>query len=263
MQLTPRYLVNNRINILANEAGFVTEVRQVYQRQLKIFSGIDNVLEFRLLNADSKPIDMDNYTAVFVAYDENMKMIITHDGVQVQDGDSSATTNKGVFKVTITENDLLNVKSQYLSYNIYLKDADDNKVLTYTDAHFDGCGTIYVDTCQFPGPSKTHSVTTFTELETDTWYSESIDAQPGINGNEALHTIALYQTNFDGDVTVQATLDNQVTDSTTWSDVKTFTVDGDSTQEIIPQNFTGVFSHLRFKVDANPANKISKILIRN
>ena len=34
MQLTPRYLVNNRTTIVTNEAGFITEYRPVYQRQL-------------------------------------------------------------------------------------------------------------------------------------------------------------------------------------------------------------------------------------
>ena len=52
MQLIPRYLVNNRTTIIANEAGFVTEYRPVYSRQIKVYSNIDNVLEFRVLNAD-------------------------------------------------------------------------------------------------------------------------------------------------------------------------------------------------------------------
>ena len=31
----------------------------------------------------------------------------------------------------------------------------------------------------------------------------------------------------------------------------------------MPVNFNGVFSHLRFKTDANPADKITKVLVRN
>ena len=40
-----------------------------------------------------------------------------------------------------------------------------------------------------------------------------------INGNEALHTAAVYTSSYIGDVVVQATLDNQVTGSTQWADI--------------------------------------------
>lgn len=267
MQLLPRYLVDNRITIIMNDAGFVTEYKPVYNRQVKLQKGIDNKLQFRLLNADQKPINVANYTPKFVVYDENENLIIEHDGTNVGLDDSSAT--RGLFEVTVTENDLLNVKSQYLKYNVYLVNNTTNeKTMTYSNAYFDGCGTIYVDTCQFPGPLATYSVTTFTEdsgqagVDDSVWYSETLDAQPGINGNEALHTAAIYTSSFAGTVTVQATLDNQVTGTTAWANISDVTFTGSET-EPKPVNFTGVFNHLRFKANANPSNKISKILVRN
>ena len=42
MQLVPRYLVNNRTTIVANDAGFITEYRPVYNRHLKIFTNNQN-----------------------------------------------------------------------------------------------------------------------------------------------------------------------------------------------------------------------------
>lgn len=258
MQLVPRYLVKNKTTVIANEAGFLTEYRPVYTRQLKVFTGIDNVLEFKLVNADQKSIDLATYSNIkFQAFDENQSLIVEHDAVYVNQA-------KGLFKVTITENDLLNIKSQYLSYSIYLVDSNSNSIITYADAHFGGCGTIYVDTCQYPGPRNTYSVTTFTEVTEDTpyWISETLDAEPGINGNEALHTAVVYTDSYTGDVVVQSTLDNQVTDATSWADVATITFTGSET-EPKPVNFNGVYSHLRFKSTANPSNKISKVLVRN
>lgn len=258
MQLIPRYLVKNKTTVIANEAGFLTEYRPVYTRQLKVFTGIDNVLDFKLVNADQKSIDLATYSSIkFQAFDENQSLIIEHDAVYVNQ-------SKGLFKVTITENDLLKIKSQYLSYSIYLVDSNSNNVITYTDAHFGGCGTIYVDTCQYPGPRETYSVSVFTEVTEDTsyWISETLDAEPGINGNEALHTAVVYTDSYTGDVVVQATLDNQVTGTTSWADVATVTFTGSET-EPKPVNFNGVYSHLRFKSTANPANKISKVLVRN
>jgi hypothetical protein len=133
--------------------------------------------------------------------------------------------------------------------------------LTYTDTHFGADGVIHLEDTAFPGPLKSAEVKVFTEVN-EIWYSESIDSQPAINGNEALHSAAVYTDSYIGNVTVQGTLENQVTGSTNWSDISTLTFTGSETTPI-PTNFNGVYSYLRFKTSANPADKITKILVRN
>ena len=261
MQLLPRYLCNNTTTVIADMAGFITEYRPVYSKQLQLYKGIDNVLEFRLLNADQKPVDITSYIPKFVAFDESNQMVLEKDATILDDG---STITRGKFKVTVTENELLNLKQQYLSYNIYMQETDGDKVLTYSQPNFDNDGVIYVNARTFPGPLNSYSVTTFEQegVGINTWYSETVDAQPAINGNEALHTAAVYTSAYSGNVVVQATLDNQVTESTQWADVATLTFVG---TEITPApiNFNGVFSHVRFKATANPADKITKVLVRN
>ena len=258
MQLLPRYLVNNRTDIIANLAGFVTEYRPVYKRQLQVYKGIDNVLEFRLLNADQKPINTIGYTPKFRAFDENSNLVVEHDGVVLDDG---STATKGLFTVTVTQNDLLNIKEQFLKYNIHLVDSNNDNILTYTDTHFGMDSIIKVSSDAFPGPKDSHEISTFIESN-GTWISSTLNAEPGINGNDALHTAAVYTNSFVGNLTVQATLDNQVSDATNWADVSTLVFDGNEA-EPTPINFNGVFSYIRFVADANPANKITKILVRN
>ena len=261
-QLIPRYLVNNRTNLVSNDTGFITEYRPVYQRQLKVYKNIDNKLQFRVLNADQKPIAISSYTPKFLAFDENKKLIIEHDGTAVVGDDSAAT--RGLFTVTITENDLLNVDAQYLTYNVYLVDSSNNKTITYSHTDFQNSGIIYVDSGALPGPSDSYSFTQFQQenIESTIFYSEAKTAEPAINGNEALHTAAIYTSAYIGDVVVQATLDNVVNESTHWGDVATVTFTG-SESEPVPVNFNGVFNHLRFKTTASPTDKISKILVRN
>ena len=262
MQLVPRYLVNNTTTVIADMTGaFITEYRPVYSKQLQVYKGIDNVLDFRLLNADQKPVDITSYIPKFVAFDENSNMIIEKDATILDDG---STITRGKFNITITENELLNVKQQYLSYNVYLQETDGDKVLTYTQPNFDNDAVIFVNARTFPGPQATYSITTFQQeaVGVETWYSETVDAQPGINGNEALHTAAVYTSSYTGNIVVQATLDNQITESTNWADVATLTFAGTETTPA-PVNFNGVFSYVRFKADANPADKITKVLVRN
>ena len=259
MQLTPRYLVNNVITIIASEVGITTEYKKVYTRQLKVYRGIDNRLQFRLVNADQKPISVTNYTPKFVAFDESGKQVIKHDGVLNYLDDSSAA--RGMFTVNITENDLYDIPRQYLRYNIYLTDSSNNRTLTYSDSHFDNNSTIFVDDYAFPGPSDTYNVTTFTQ-DGSVWYSESISAEPAINGNEALHTAAIYTNNYTGTVITQATLENTISAGTNWANLITSTFTGSETAPV-PVNFNGVFSYIRFKASANPTTAISKILVRN
>lgn len=257
MQLIPRYLVDNKTVLVSNDTGFITEYRPVYTRQLKVYRGIDNVLDFKLLNADQKPVNLTGYTPKFQAFDENRQLVIEHDGTIVN-------AAKGLFKVTVTDQDTINLLQQYLSYNIHLVDANSDAVITYSSAFFENQGTIYLSSSAFPGPRGTHSVSQFMEVTTDTayWISEAINAEPGINGNDALHTAVVYTNNYVGDISIQATLENQVTGTTKWSDIKTVSLSGSETKPV-PINFNGVFSHLRFKATVNPANKISKILVRN
>jgi hypothetical protein len=262
---TSRYLVSNRINILANEAGYVTEYTPVYQRNIKVYKGITNNLEFRLKNADQKPVALNAYTIYFRAFDENQQQVLEYNSNSVDIIKNALT---GLFTVRLRENDLLNIQQQYLSYVIYLQDSNDTAMITYSDEWFGARGTIYVDGSAMPGPSPTHSVTTFVVdtrrvgIDGSVWNSEPLDAQPAINGNEALHTAVIYTSNYVGSVTVQATLDSQIVGTTDWADIAVVTFDGTET-EPKPVNFNGVYSFVRFKTSADPANKVTKILVRN
>jgi len=58
MQKVQSYLYPNRIILLADLAGFTVENKVVYARTVKIYQGVDNVIEFDIQNADQKRIDL-------------------------------------------------------------------------------------------------------------------------------------------------------------------------------------------------------------
>jgi hypothetical protein len=58
MQKIQSYLYPNRIIVTADLAGFTTEYKNVYQRTVKIYQGVDNVIEFDIKNADQKRVDL-------------------------------------------------------------------------------------------------------------------------------------------------------------------------------------------------------------
>jgi len=273
MQLIPRYLYKNKVDVVASDVGFVTEYRPVYSRQLKVYKGVDNKIQFRMLNADQKPLDIFGHVIEFEAFDDEKNQVLRYEAT-IQD-DGTTTSTKGMFYVNITENDLLNLPSQYLTYAVYDRESCDQKQVSYANASFDACGTIYLSDCVAP--------TIVPSLTVENWLQQGIGddavwvagndeltkicAQPKINKNEALHTLQFYTDAYNdngyvGNVKIQGTLDNQIDEGTDWFDIKTITFDGTEERPVM-SSFVGVYSYLRFEADTDPADKLLKILIRN
>ena len=265
-----RYLLKNKITAVINEQGIVTEYKPVYQRNITVYKGIDNKLQFKLINQDQKPIDTSLYEPMFVAFDENENQIIDRACTVLDDGSSST---KGLFEVDIFESELLNTKVQYLSYNVYLKEISTGKsIITYSEINFRNGGVIYISGNAFPGPaesitlSEANSNLWFKDNTEDIWRSQLVDAQPNINGNEALHTIAVYPGSFLGNVTLEGTLTEQISVDQSnaanldWTDIATLTFDSSSTQIA---NFNGIYDYIRVKTTTTPIAKVNKIVIRN
>ena len=230
----------------------------MYQRNLQIIKGIDNVLTFEIKNQDQKPTSILNtYTCKFIAYDENNTEVLNKTGTIKE---TATPKFKGQFTINVTANDTLNLKGQYLTYFVHLVDSNNNDIITYADSQFGARGTINLDTDTLPGPKESYSVKTFSETDSNTFISETISAEPALNGNEALHTSAIYSTGFTGTVTVQGTLENQITGTTAWVDIASATYTNPSQPQYI--NFNGVFSHIRFQYNKT-AGTVDKVLVRN
>jgi hypothetical protein len=58
MQKISSYLYPNRIELLIDLAGSTVEFTSVYQRNVKLYNGIDNTIEFDIKNADQKRVDL-------------------------------------------------------------------------------------------------------------------------------------------------------------------------------------------------------------
>jgi hypothetical protein len=263
MQLIPRYLVKDRINLVSSETGFVVEYRPVYTRDLKVYRGIENKIQFRLLNADQKPVAIVG-TPVFVAFDETKNKVLEYFATVTDDGSTRDT--RGMFEFSIKERDLLSIRQQYLSYNIYLDQGFEQNVLTYANRNFDSAGTIFIDGLSFPGPKPSTVITDFFPVG-DEWIagnsvSDNIYAYPGVNGFDALHTVAVYSTGYIGTIKIQATLENQLSGTNNWFDVTVLEFDGTETEPVVA-NFNGVYRYLRFVLDNDPKDTIEKILVRN
>lgn len=269
MQLIPRYLYKNQVDVISNDIGFVVEYRPVYSRNINVYKGVDNKIQFRMLNPDQKPIDISGSVIEFTAFDDEKDQVLLIEATIQDDGSTKST--KGMFYVNITENDLLNIPSQYLTYTVFFKEACDQEVVTYANRHFGACGHIYVDDCAEPTIKSSQIISTFAEVG-DVWIAgydnlTRITASPKVNKNEAVHTAQFYTdavngNGYVGNVKIQGTLDNQITGQNDWYTIDTVEFDGTEERPVF-NNFNGVYTYIRFEADADPTDKLLKILVRN
>lgn len=263
MQLLPRYLYKNKIDVISSDVGFVTEYRPVYSRQIKIAKGIDNTLQFRFLNADQKPIDISNENIKFVAYDEQK--------IKVLDLTATASNTKGLANLTIGKSDLENLPQQYLKYAVYFDDESTGQTLTYSDTHFSNNGTIYLDASIFPEPRgdielKFTDVASSIIPDSDTtdqinyWATDYAFATPSGETFAFENAIITNPPIAASDLYIQYTTDRHVTLGSKWITITPTNVSSDSTQAQF--EFDGTYNYIRIYTTVDPEN-ITSIFLRN
>jgi hypothetical protein len=144
MQKISSYLLKNRIELVADLAGFATEWKIVYQRQVKIYSGIDNTLEFDIKNADQKRIDLTTLSNMLLNILDNQGNALPNSPYELV-----PTAITGIAAVTIPAADLAELEDQFFTYTVQaVKDAKD--VILYGDTRFGASGVIELITTSFP-----------------------------------------------------------------------------------------------------------------
>jgi len=132
MQKILSYLYPNRINLLADLAGFTTEYTNVYQRNVKIYQGVDNVIEFDIKNADQKRIDLTTITSL-------QMNLMDQSGNALPNSPYTITPNApitGISTAVIPSADLTDLTPQTLKYSITAIDSASRHIPLYADSRF-------------------------------------------------------------------------------------------------------------------------------
>ena len=99
MQLVSRYLVSNKSVVVIDDTGNLTEYRKVYQRNIKIAKGIDNVITFEIKNHEQKPVSILNtYTPYVEVFTEDNVLLKRYVGTIKE---TSTPNFKGHFTITL------------------------------------------------------------------------------------------------------------------------------------------------------------------
>ena len=193
MQKISSYLYSNRVILLADLAGFTVEYTNVYQRNLKIYNGIDNTIEFDIKNADQKRIDLTTLPQI-----ELNVMDVRGKALENSPYTVTPTALKGIATVTIPQDDLDELSNQYLKYSVTAVNTAGADVLLYADTKFGAVGTIELVGDALP---------TFRDDRVYEHFTQEID----LNGNVTNHTPAIATKFYEAEPTKTFDFDIDVT----------------------------------------------------
>ena len=261
MQTVSRYLLNNLV--IVGITGYHGRNPVVYDRRIKLYKGVSNPISFTFKNEDQKAQDITAKTYEFNLIDSETKQSVVTRNLTILD-DGSTITKKGTASVTVTEGDLLTLDAKFYNYAIREVAADNTRTVTFADSFYNAAGTVEVLDGAYPDMIDSTEINSFTSTTGPlTRTSSAIDANPGINNNVALHTIAIYQKSFVGTLRIQGTMVSTPGDAD-YFDIATISFESNS-DAITYYNFTGVYQNVRFSWGNTSGNtgRVDKILYRH
>jgi uncharacterized membrane protein (DUF485 family) len=143
MQKVQSYLYPNRVILIADLAGFTVENTIVYAKTVKIYKGVDNVIQFDIQNPDQKRLNLVTTPSI-----SNIKLnVMDASGKALPNSPYSVTpsaTVTGIAIVTIPSVDLTSFNSQFLKYSVTATNSTSNSIPLYTDSRFSAVGTMEI-----------------------------------------------------------------------------------------------------------------------
>jgi len=254
MQAISVYLYPNKLDVFTNlpSEWLQERYRQVYNRNVKIYRGVDNRVDIQARNSDEKKQDMTGYTLVFhLVARETQELLLEKDCTDV-----SILTGRAY--VTLTAAELDSIEPGAYQYSIVKEvrqdiDADSYVVTSrtpmYIDSQYGTLATIEIGKGLKGEPLPANKVTAFSKHQSfgepfDTYYFSSIiDARPEISSPQSLHTFQVNLSDYSGDFVIQGSL-SEGGNPQVWTDLESFTVVESST---LYRNITGKYNWFRLK----------------
>ena len=250
MQNLPIYLYDNTLDVILDLDPTTLGVHNVmYQRDLKIQKGVKNKIRIQFKNSDQKRIPISNTgTYVFSMFDAvNNRMLLQKNLTVLDDG---ATVGlRGLAELSLLESDTIDLEVSEYQFTVKYQDPSDGTYLpTYSNTYYDVAGQIQVKQDAYPALQPSQEITAFNQVYNDSitayqYFSGNVYAYPEYNSNTALHTMALYMTNYSGTVTIQGTLYNNPHSFGRYVNISTTTYNNYNGIDYL--NFNGIFSYVR------------------
>jgi hypothetical protein len=257
MQSISVYLYPNKLDAHTNSvADWKTErYRRVYNRNIKVYRGVDNRIDLQVRNSDQKPKDVTASAVVFTLLERDQQKKVFEKDCNI------VSALNGRFFVNLSESDLDNIEPGFYQYSlrteqrISLTDGNyqvSNSSLLYTDSQYGAIGIVEIFGSIQGEPLPSVEIKEFNRIvdfqEAKTRFTSSfIDARPETSTPQKLHTFQIFPTNYTGIVTIEGSLDNGASPSN-WVDLDSETLHVSS--ETFYFNIVGKYNWFRVRHDA-------------
>lgn len=271
----PIYIYETGYTLFSDlDAGVKQGYTPMYQKDIQVVKGVTNTVKFTVKNQDQKPLDISGETLTFNLVNKETGAVYLQKPCTTVD-DGSTVSTKGVATLTLSESDTASLVSKFYKFSVTRTVGGSGNHVTYANTYYEVAGTIevvdqvypaYTDSVTLPNTDFTRPLTSDfyrPNGQVTEYYSSIVDAQPEFKRNGALHTINYYASNYVGDLTIQATLDSQVTSDTSWVDLTTISLT--SSTAIGYTNVNGVYNYFRLKhlPDNSNTGTLDKVLVRS
>jgi hypothetical protein len=268
MQKIQFYLVPNKITVTTDRVGFNTEYRQVYQRQLKLYKGIDNTIQLEVRNSEQRKETVVGKTAIVKFFDAEHKNLFTATA-------DAIPSQIGQMTLTIHGDTIASVDPQMLRMAAYLTDGTTQSPI-YIDGQFELFGNVqlmdgYNDKKGFGEIVDIAKVFNY-EQDRDEYTSEmvqfgnyinndySTQLDSAVTGTVEIEIVPNTETPYIGFVKVYATNDKSTAFGTTWKLIDSVEVTAGATSVTHIIDNTG-YRYLRFSFPKNANTDMAKFNI--
>lgn len=236
----------------------------MFRRDIKIFRGVDNNIDFELRDADRKPIKLlDRNIQIVITNPENQELMLVRN-VEITD------ERKGKYRLKLTPGDIQSWSQGFYQFGAILIEDDGAEYPLYTDTAQNNTGKLILVDAPFPSfiPSTLLTEQNFQSVN-GAMVSQRLRGDAQKNYQDGLQTFSVQTDNFTGKLWVQGSLEDNPTQDGEYFDIYVGStapyIEFTNSTITEPFNFDGNFVWIRFKYIPDSANvgNIEKIWYKN
>lgn len=232
------------------------------------FKGVDNVLTLNIVGSDRKPVSLLRRELTITMWDRETGSTIFRRRAL------PTVAEDGMAKVVILARDLMTLGSGIYALGATFVDAEGFETALTWNRAMQGAFDVEVKDAVVPTSRQSAEITEYVNIGTDSqgvdkFVSGSMNGPSFFRKDTSLFSVAVYASNWTGTLIIQGTMDENITTSTLWADLKpqdtaSALLEYNGYTGIDPFNYYAGVRWLRIRRIESPSNAgtLDKVVVR-
>ena len=226
------------------------------------FKGVDNLLDLTITGSDRRPVSLLRRELTITMWDRETGATIFRRRAM------PTVAENGQARVTVFARDLMTLGSGIYAVGATMINEDGLELALTWNRAMQGVFDVEVMDAPIPTSRSSNTIIEWTSSN-NLFVSSAFNGPSYYKKESSLFTIGLYATNYTGTIIVQGTMDENITGSTLWANLKAqdyavTTLDLRGFTGIDPYNYYGGVRWVRVVKSDSPSNAgtLNKVIIR-